>query len=185
MNTLATGKKFPEFYRRPEGAYFVADDSGILLVYNYRMPTEKELNAVKADKPAEFRFLIENDAFFFLSKFGGLSWNDSPFNPLLNREFGYQPPTDPAKGYLMTFVMVDAASNIIKHIRVIGLGHDFSVKLCDTLNSFFDREENAHIESKEKLQEINDRRVALTYDLYTSDQLARRATTSYRIKAEG
>lgn len=185
MNTLAVGNTFPEFYRRPEGAYFVADDSGILLVYNYRMPTEKELNAVKDGKPAEFRFLIENDAFFFLSKFGSLPWNDSPFNPLLNREFGYQPPTTPDKGYLMTFVMVDAASNIVKHIRAIGLGHDFSVKLCETLNSFFDREENAHIESREALKEIDDRRVALTYNLYTSDQLARRAAISYRIKAEG
>ena len=185
MNTLAVGKKFPEFYRRPEGAYFVADDSGILLVYNYRMPTEKELNAVKEDKPAEFRFLIENDAFFFLSKFGSLPWNDSPFNPLLNRDFGYQPPVDTKEGYIMTFFMVDAASGVIKYIRTIKLGYDFSATLCDTLNSFFDREENAHIESKEELREIDHRRIELTYDLYTSDQLAHRATTSYRIKAEG
>ena len=86
MNPLAVGKTFPEFYRRPEGAYFVADDSGILLVYNYRMPTEKELNVVKENKPAEFRFLVENDVFFFLSKFGSLPWNDSPYAHLLPKQ---------------------------------------------------------------------------------------------------
>ena len=185
MDKISVGEKFPSFYHRPEGAYFVADDSGILLVYNYRMPTEKELAAVKTGKSAEFRFLIENDAFFFLSKFGSLPWNDSPFNPLLCRETGYQPPVDPAEGYLMTFAMIDAATNIVKYVRAIGLGHDFSVRLCDTLNSFFDREENSRIRSMTELSEINDRRVALTYDLYDSEQLARRATVSYRVKAEG
>ena len=185
MDKIEVGKKFAPFYHQPEGAYFIVDDSGIMLVYNYRMPTEKELDAVKEDKPAEFRFAMINNAFFFLSKFGSLPWNDSPFNPLLSRETGLQPPTDPDKGYAMLFMMIDAATNIVKHMRVIGLGHDFSVKLCDALNSFYDREENKELEGWDAVRRLNDERVNAVYNLYTSDQLARRADASFKLHPEG
>ena len=83
MYMLRVGDKFPPMYRHPEGAYFTIDDSGLMLIYNYRMPTEKELSAVKEGNPAEFRFLTENGMIFFMSKMGSLPWNDSPFDPRL------------------------------------------------------------------------------------------------------
>ena len=85
----------------PEGAYFTIDDSGLMLIYNYRMPTEKELSAVKEGNPAEFRFLTENGMIFFMSKMGSLPWNDSPFDPRLERDHGLELPVSESAGYLM------------------------------------------------------------------------------------
>lgn len=182
MHMLRVGDKFPPMYRRPEGAYFTIDDSGLMLIYNYRMPTEKELSAVKEGNPAEFRFLTENGMIFFMSKMGSLPWNDSPFDPRLERDHGLELPVSESAGYLMTFMMVDAATNTIKHIRAIGLGHEFSLKLCAAVDEFYDREENGQIESIDALRQINDVRINMVYEKFTSDELAKRATVSYRIK---
>lgn len=184
MYTLRVGDKFSPMYRHPEGAYFTIDDSGLMLIYNYRMPTEKELSAVKEGNPAEFRFLVENGMIFFMSKMGSLPWNDSPFDPRLDRDRGLEPPVSANDGYLMTFMMVDAATNTIKHIRAIGLGHDFSLKLCDAIDEFYNREENSQIESIDALRKINDVRMNMVYDKFTSSELAKRATVSYRIKGK-
>lgn len=182
MRTLKIDDKFPPMYRRPERAYFSIDDSGLMLIYNYRMPTEKELSAVKEGNPAEFRFLVENGMIFFMSKMGSLPWNDSPFDPRLDRDHGLEPPVSENDGYLMMFMMIDAATNTIKHIRKIELGHDFSFKLCDAVNEFYDREENSQIESVDALQKISEARIDTIHEKFTSDELAKRATVSYRIK---
>lgn len=184
MHMLRVGDKFPPIYRRPEGAYFTIDDSGLMLVYNYRMPTEKELSYVKEGNPAEFRFLVENGMIFFMSKMGSIPWNDSPFDPRLDRDHGLEPPASESNGYLMTFMMIDAATNTIKHIRKIELGHEFSIKLCDAVNEFYDREENNRIESVDALREINEARINTIHDKFTSNELAKRATVSYQIKKQ-
>lgn len=182
MRALTVGNKFPPMKNHTEGAYFTIDDSGLMLIYNYRMPTEKELSAVKEVNPAEFRFLVENDMIFFMSKMGSIPWNDSPFDPRLDRDHGLEPPVSESDGYQMTFMMIDAATNTIKHIRKIELGHDFSLKLCDAVNEFYDREENSQIESVDALQKISEARIDTIHEKFTSDELAKRATVSYRIK---
>lgn len=127
---LSVGGTFPAAKERGEGVYFDIDDSGLLLVYNFSNPTEREVEAVQSDQPFEIRYLVKDGVLVILTKAGSLNWTDAPYTPWLSSSFGQLPyPEDPSSGYALTFIMTDAATGVIKSLRLIGLGHKFSESL--------------------------------------------------------
>ena len=138
ISNLAVGETFLPLYGKPEGIYIDVDPSGILLMYNFMHPTQSEIDQMGTEKPFEIRYVRIQDALYILTKCGNLNWTDAPYNPHLSRQPELQPITDDVSGYALTLLMVDAATNIIKSVRLIGLGNKFSKELKIEIDSLLD-----------------------------------------------
>lgn len=138
ITNLSVGEEFLPIWGRPEGIYINVDAGGILLVYNFANPTQSEVDQMNAGKPFEIRFTRVGDALYILTKCGNLNWTDAPYNPHLSRQPELQPITDDVVGYALTLLMVDAATCVIKSIRMIGLGNEFSKALKTEIDSLLD-----------------------------------------------
>ena len=108
--------------------------------------------ARKAAKMSQSKLASEIgiDQGYILSKAGGQPWQDAPFTPHYARVKEYPLPSGNL-GYSLLLMMTDAASGRIQSLRLIGLGHDFSVKLreviMESLEKPFDNDEyNAKID---------------------------------------
>lgn len=134
MIKLEVGSVLQAMQGKNEGVYFEADGAGYSLIYNFMSPTEKEIEATKAGQPFEIRFLAIRSALWILSKCGTLNWTDAPFTPHLSRHAAeLVRPQNEDEGTMLTLIMTDARDATIKSIRVIGLGHRFSVRLYDAI----------------------------------------------------
>lgn len=139
IDNLSIGEVFLPTQGKPEGIYVDIDASGILLVYNFLRPTQTEIDQMGAGKPFEIRFVCVKDALYILTKCGDLNWTDAPYNPHLSSQLELQQITNDSEGYALTLLMVDAATSIIKSIRLIGLGNKFSKALKNEIDNLLDR----------------------------------------------
>ena len=115
-----------------EGSRFDFDDSGAILLYFYNKPTEDEIRNF-AEGKTQFRVFISNGIIFFLSRFGSLPWNDSPYNVKLSKNLTNIESPMRGQGFGLTCMMIDASNGTVKHIRYIGLQTDFSKALKEAI----------------------------------------------------
>lgn len=130
---LQVGGKYPPLAGAKECVAITIGDNGITIVYNFNRPTEKEIAGMQANQPFEIRYVVLNDVLYILTKCGSNNWTDAPYTPHLPSPGELSRPTDETKGYALTLMMVDAVTNTIKSLRTIGLGHQFSCDLYDTI----------------------------------------------------
>ena len=171
MEMFAVGKPAPWLNLSKEGAYFDLDGSGFLLVYNYNSPTPGEIAAFQAGTACEFRFVRVGGVLFVLSKLGSLPWNDSPFALQLARNPSL-PDVPEGKGYAVTMVLLDNKTQIVRGLRLVGLGTQFSKKL---------RAEMLEDVGKPMLQEEYFARVAAVQSMYTTSALVSFASDRCKI----
>ncbi|MEG2383626.1 MAG: hypothetical protein RSB39_08570 [Oscillospiraceae bacterium] len=131
MFEIKIGGNFPPTAGYGEATIAEIDASGMLLVLNFNNPSRAEIEAIKEDKPFEIRFTEINNIIMFCAKCGEINWVDAPFNIYLSKHPNDMPdiPDDGKTGLALTLMMVDARNNTIKHMRLIGLGNDFSREL--------------------------------------------------------
>ncbi len=98
----------------------------VLLIF-FKSPTEKEVSEINAGK-ASFRLYEKYNIIFLLSKFGSLEWMDAPYTVHLSDNIVLDIPSD-GLGYALNIFLIDAATGIIKAIRLIGLSTKFSFAL--------------------------------------------------------
>ena len=123
------GKK--TFAPSAEGAMFNLTDSGCILIIRFNKPTAEEKRNIKSGV-AQFKFTEINGIIFFLSRFGTLSWMDSPF--LLDLAQCHDVPHSEAGiGLSLHIMLVDASTGILEAQRLIGLSTDFSNHLADAM----------------------------------------------------
>lgn len=125
--------------------------------------------------PAEFGLVVEGPIVFLLYKFGAIPWSDAPYSWHMTAKTGQQTlPSDIPEGMgaLLTKILVDASDGIIRGIRAIGLGTEFSRQL------------HAAIIDQSVQAFDQDRYDAALHDVYqryqTSDALLARAIARYR-----
>lgn len=170
---LEVGKPYMPIVGRPEGVFFDLDEAGYTLIYNFDKPTEAEISAASADQPFEIRYAVLSGAIWILTKCGSLNWTDAPFNPHLSLNYADPLEPTPGTGTSLTFIMTDATDGIIKHLRLIGLGTDFSAAL---------REEVIRIHSAPFDREAYDSGLASVYAKYSTKVLVRMADKYYKVK---
>ena len=149
IESLKVGDVYTPVAYRNEGTFFDYNGS-FTLIYNYYRPSADEVADLKAGKPFEIRIVTIGGVLLILSKAGGQPWQDAPFTPHYARVKEYPLPSGNL-GYSLLLMMTDAASGRIQSLRLIGLGHDFSVKLreviMESLEKPFDNDEyNAKID---------------------------------------
>lgn len=104
------GKRFPLLAYRPEGAMLEIDSSGILLVYAFDHPTEKEKQSVKESMPFSIREIKLGRVLYLLTKFGSIPWQECPYDPHISKTVSKLDKPAPGKGYPLMFVFADHAT---------------------------------------------------------------------------
>ncbi len=137
MQIVAIGK--PLFEGRtelPEAIEYnyQAGDHTLLLSMKNLHP--KEIEAVRQDE-AEFGLYCENSIVFLLYRFGEiLPWSDSAFSWWNVSEEDRRipaPQANPAERILLKIILIEAATGIVKAIRVTTLSPVFTEKLQDAI----------------------------------------------------
>lgn len=137
MQIVAVGKPLFEARRElPEAIEYnyQAGDHTLLLSMKNLHP--KEIEAVRQEE-AEFGLYCENSIVFLLYRFGAsLPWSDSAFSWWNVSEEDRRipsPPENPAERILLKIILVEAATGIVKAIRVTTLSPAFTEKLHDAI----------------------------------------------------
>lgn len=109
-------------------------DAGHELRLFFRSPRRAEIEAVKRER-AEFALLVEGSVIFFLYRFGfsdGVPWSDAPYTLHLVPEERRQVPTGSGRA-LLTVVLADAQSGVVRAIRAVTLSEEFTATLHETI----------------------------------------------------
>ena len=130
FNAFEVGKCYTPALGLGEGVRFGINPDGAVLMYGFSNPTADEVKATKSGQDFEIRFVTLNGIIWILSKCGDLAWTDAPYNPRLDSSA----PLDPAsigdgEGLLLTLMMLNSDNAVVKSVRAIGLGTDFSRRL--------------------------------------------------------
>lgn len=136
---LEKGQQIKEFVNRPEGTLFDFDSSGATLTVFFDRPTDYEISQFESDKPFEIRFVEIRGILMVLVKIGNLNWMDCPYSVHLSRgTLDFSDEIGDGLGYSLTLMLVDGTTGTIQHLRMIGLGTNFSRSLRKKILSQLD-----------------------------------------------
>jgi len=137
MQIVAIGK--PLFENRtelPEAVEYNYQSGDHTLLLSMKNLHPKEIEAVR-EAEAEFGLYCENSVIFLLYRFGdALPWSDSAFSwwNVAEEDRRIPSPTEnPATRILLKIILVEAATGIVKAIRVTTLSPNFTEKLHDAI----------------------------------------------------
>lgn len=137
MQIVAIGK--PLFENRnnlPEAIEYNYQSGDHTLLLSMKNLHREEIEAVR-EAEAEFGLYCENGIVFLLYHFGtSLPWSDSAFSWWNVAEEDRRipaPPENPAERILLKIILVEAATGIVKAIRVMTLSPAFTEKLHDAI----------------------------------------------------
>ena len=134
LRHFEVGKLFePGVTSYPEGVKFDFIEGGPVLLLFFAGPTEEEVEAVRGGG-FKIGFLesgiIEDNRhkgiiIFLLFRFGRLPWMDAPFSiHLAQRKTPAE--VEDGLGYGLQVLLIDAATGVLKVIRLVGLGTEWS-----------------------------------------------------------
>lgn len=180
MYAIEVGKLYnPNRKVWPETTQYNFRDGGHELVLFYRRPTASEIQAVRTGK-AEFALAVYESVLFFLSNFGGADhWDDAPFSIHLVPEAQRTippPPATPETRALLSVILVDAASGLVRAMRQLTLSPDFTAKLVGLIH--------AQAALPFPGQTRYDQQVAAYYRRYNSNQMATLAAVARCVGGE-
>jgi hypothetical protein len=137
MQIVAIGKPlFEGRYELPEAIEYNYQSGDHTLLLSMKNLHPKEVEAVRSDE-AEFGLYCENGIVFLLYRFGEtLPWSDSAFSWWNVAEEDRQvpaPQVNPAERILLKIILVEAATGIVKAIRVTTFSPTFTEKLHDAI----------------------------------------------------
>ena len=167
---LAKGEKSPILMEQ-EGCRFGLTENGALLFCALNKPTPREKLAFESSSPFQIRYVRVQGVLFMLFKFGAMPWMDAPYDIRLSSEVDFPEPA-PGEGLALNIVLVDQATNIIQHLRLIGLGERFSKDLRKEVFS----DANEPLIAPVYYEKINN-----IYSKYSTEDLVRLASHYYKL----
>lgn len=129
---LSIGDKFPiQVYSEAALAF---RDNEAMLVLNWTGIKSNEVKNVKSGLP-QFAVYTQQDIMFLCFRFGTLPWMDVPYTIHLERDnsYDFDSKIENGKGYALQVYLVDAVTNKIKAIRLIGLPTELSRKIGEVV----------------------------------------------------
>lgn len=173
MEKFEVGGRFTLLAGKPEGTFFEITASGPVWFFNYASPTDQEISDISEGNPFEIRTMLMNDVLWVFIKCGSQEWAEAPYNPHLSKSPELQPVEDSSGGYAMTLIMVDAETQIIRHIRMVGLGNRFSRQLKRDVEELLSRPFN---------RQAYDIAIMKAQTAYTSAQMAKNCRNYWRLR---
>lgn len=137
MHIVAIGKSLFEGRNElPETIEYNYQSGDHTLILSMKNLHRREIEAVR-EAEAEFGLYCENGIVFLLYRFGEvLPWSDSAFSWWNVSEEDRRipaPQANPAERILLKIILVEAATGIVKAIRVTTLSPAFTEKLHDAI----------------------------------------------------
>lgn len=158
------------------------DTNGFTFFAILNNPTLQEVESIiGTGSEFEIAFSNINDCGFISVRFGKMPWGDCTFEPRLYKALDIPDYEEtPSQGMAFTIVLVDPSTGgLVKGIRQIGLGHDFSVKFGKWCNDTFERNDKTFAKEKHYSS------VDAVRKKYTSDELQNKAQFRWRLGSEG
>lgn len=159
------------------------DDCGMTLFVILNNVTSDELESiVDTGRAFEIAFSEINDCGFISVKFGNMPWGEGSFEPLLY-DFLDMPYCDDydTQGMALTICVVDPSKDcLVMGNRIIGLGHDFSVKFSDWAHRRYSDKKARNTFTRNRHYENINR----TFQEFTSNELQSRAKIRWKIAGE-
>lgn len=120
----------------PEGGEYNCRQGQHELRLFLRDPTAREVDSASRGE-AEFALVVFGAVIFFLYRFGaGLPWSDAPYSihlvPAGQRELPPEPVSAETRA-LLTVILVDAVTGILRAIRAVSLSPAFTRELAGTI----------------------------------------------------
>lgn len=115
----------------PEGVDYNYRSGAHELLFFWRSPSAREVRAVKSG-PASFALAVHPPAIYLLYRFGDMGWSDQPFSVHLVPEDQrtVPPPAGVADPHaLLTTILVDAATGLVRVLRVVTWSPAFTAAL--------------------------------------------------------
>ena len=132
MHKIAVGESYlPNGGRVQERVEYNFRSGGHELLMSLANLTQKEIQAI-TQGPADFGLFIEGEVMLFLYRFGNtIPWSDAPYSwHLVPSEQRTLPPHIAATiGMVLSIILVEATTGIVKKIRVVSLPPDFTKSL--------------------------------------------------------
>jgi hypothetical protein len=133
---IETGKSRLSMFDGVGDGYLIEYDesSGFNLYVLLNRVTGEELEAFKPKNYFEIAFTQIYDCGVVCLKFGSMPWGDANFEPRLYTYPLSYPILDEhtTEGLAFNVIVVDPSENgLVKSIRMIGLGHEFSMKFIE------------------------------------------------------
>lgn len=126
------GKLFEEgITRYNEEAKFEFTQSGPALLIFFKTPTEKEIESIRADN-IKIGFTEISEIIFMLYKFEGIPWIDAPYSIHLSGNIEPQ-KVEEGTGYGLQIFLIDADTGILKVMRLIGMGTEWSRRFREAI----------------------------------------------------
>lgn len=173
------GKQFiPGKSNWPEGAIFEYTETGPILILAFNNPTDKEIEGAKSGT-IEMAYYESRPVLFVCVKIQGCGgWLDAPFSIRLyeNKIFDWSEEISEGTGLAIQIILLDARTGIVKSQRLIGAATDFSRGLRAAITRQYEQPFS---------REAYNRQIDTVYRNYSSDDIAHRADSHFRIKREG
>lgn len=136
MQRYEVGKIYhPGKTRWQEGTDFNYRSNTLELRMFFSKLTHSDIRAIR-NGPCSFALTVIDGVIFFLFEFGKacpLSDNNYSWWMVSEKERTLPPELGPGEMALLSIILVSAEDGIIRALRQISLGHDFSVKLFDAI----------------------------------------------------
>jgi hypothetical protein len=137
-----------------------------LLLYALKRPQAHEIRSI-ARGPARFAFGVAGDVIFLCHQFGQMSWWDTCYTwHRVPRAERVRPPADPALHALLTVILVDATTGIVRALRSLTFSAPFTARLHQAIAV-----QAAHAYDDQTYQD----QVNCLYARFTTEQLVARA----------
>jgi len=128
---LSVGKRYPEWQGAQDGYRIEWSETGLTLCAILNGISEDERKQFSPQTSLVVRYTIIEDVCYFTFLFGLMPWADCPFSPAIYHTVGKNPTfpdIEDGQGLSLTVLLIDASTGELCSARIIGLGHDFSVK---------------------------------------------------------
>jgi hypothetical protein len=145
MHRIQVGLPYhPDVRRWSEGAEYNWRGGGHELVLRLSRPTAVEVAAVQR-APLDLALWTGDDVLVLLYRFGaggsGIPWSDAPYSIHRVPEAERVPPPElePGQMPLMTVVLLDADTGIVRVVRAVSLPHGFGAALHAAIRAQLER----------------------------------------------
>jgi hypothetical protein len=138
MYITKVGEQFiPGRSQYPQGVRFEYTESGPYLIFTFRNPSPKEIEAARKGK-VELALHETAPVLWLLHRIEGLEqWSDCPFSIRIydgtGRRFDWSEPIEEGQGLGLNIVLVEASTGILLVQRLVGLSTRFSRELRSTI----------------------------------------------------
>ncbi|MDD3946237.1 MAG: hypothetical protein PHI19_00160 [Clostridia bacterium] len=167
----AAGVSYPSFATQTDGYRLeFTDDGGFVLYCFVDGITDFEAKEFEGGKSVSVRYTVINDISYWCFKFGVLPWGDCPFSPSLyldaGRPVSFDDVLPDGVGYSVTILLIESSTGTVRYIRMIGLGHEFSVSFQAWASGAAKEPLGGKIEYNTRINDV--------YNVYDVNELAKR-----------